>query len=530
MDSQIERRVNSNANTNVNIVKVEETESKITPWEVKGKVNYMAQIKHFGTKAIDGELIKRIETVTGMPVPTCIRRGLVYSHLDLELLLESVNKGTPMYIYTGRGPSAGRMHLGHLVPFKLALYLQRAFNCIIVIQMSDDEKYLFKDGSGSVDLDRYRKYSYDNARDIIACGFDLKKTLIFSNIECNAGDLYFNNVLIMKATPMSMIKATYGLGEILPESVLKVLHDELITETSKPQTEQNKNKIDDITGTIKKFTGSSASSVGQCIWPVFQSSPAFCTSFKDIFAESILHTLRNRKDLPEYIVKQYKKVLKELKTIGAEQSIMCIVPMAIDQAPYFRMARDVASILKCPKPAVIHSEFLPGLQQSHEKMSTTDTGSSTLFLDMTPEQVKKTIKKYAFSGGKDNLADHQKYGGDIRVDICYQYLTFFLDDDNKLKEIADAYTSGRLSSGNLKEYTADVVAKEIATHREALSHVTDDVVKEFFNWNRILDIGGCFENMPMLEGEQETDYTNYGINFDRTFGCVCKFQTSEIME
>jgi tryptophanyl-tRNA synthetase len=509
--------MNSQIDQTVDLVKVEESEleleseSEMTPWKVKGKVNYMAQIKQFGTKAIDGDLIKKIECVTGMPVPTLIRRGLVYSHLDLEILLDSVSKGVAMYIYTGRGPSAGQMHLGHLVPFKLARYLQRAFNCIVVIQMSDEEKYFFKDGSGPIDLDRYRKYSYDNAREIIACGFDLNKTLIFSDLECNAGDLFFNNVLIMKATPMSTIKAIYGLGEILPESVLKVLQDELRTETSKNQADLNKSKIDDLTGTIKKFTGCSASSVGQCIWPVFQSAPAFCTSFKEIFAESIRH-----------IVQQYKKVLKELKTIGAEQSILCLVPMAIDQAPYFRMARAVASTLKCPKPAVIYSEFLPGLQQSHGKMSTTDAGSSTLFLNMSRDQVKKTIKRYALSGGKDNLVDHQKYGGDIRIDICYQYLTFFLEDDLKLNEIAEAYTSGRLSSGELKEYTAEIIANEIASHQEALSHVTDQIVMEFFNWNRVLDVSGCFDRMGTLQGQDEKDYGNYGINFDRTFGYVCR--------
>ena len=33
-------------------------ESKMTPWEVKGKVNYMDQIKKFGTSPIDGALIE----------------------------------------------------------------------------------------------------------------------------------------------------------------------------------------------------------------------------------------------------------------------------------------------------------------------------------------------------------------------------------------------------------------------------------------------------------------------------------------
>ena len=37
------------------------------------------------------------------------------------------------------------MHLGHLVPFLFTKYLQDAFNVPLVVQMTDDEKYLFKD-------------------------------------------------------------------------------------------------------------------------------------------------------------------------------------------------------------------------------------------------------------------------------------------------------------------------------------------------------------------------------------------------
>ena len=45
------------------------------------------------------------------------------------------------------------------------------------------------------------------------------------------------------------------------------------------------------------------------------------------------------------------------------------------------------------------------------------------------------VNKYAFSGGKDNIEEHRKLGGDIEVDIAYQYLTFFLEDDEKLQRI-----------------------------------------------------------------------------------------------
>ena len=39
------------------------------------------------------------------------------------------------------------------------------------------------------------------------------------------------------------------------------------------------------------------------------------------------------------------------------------------------------------------------------------------------------MNKYAFSGGKDTMEEHRAVGGDTEVDISYQYLTFFLEDD-----------------------------------------------------------------------------------------------------
>ena len=49
------------------------------------------------------------------------------------------------------------------------------------------------------------------------------------------------------------------------------------------------------------------------------------------------------------------------------------------------------------------------------------------------------INKYAFSGGRDTKEEHQKYGGDTTVDVSYQYLTFFLDDDDKLEHIRQVH-------------------------------------------------------------------------------------------
>jgi tryptophanyl-tRNA synthetase len=45
------------------------------------------------------------------------------------------------------------------------------------------------------------------------------------------------------------------------------------------------------------------------------------------------------------------------------------------------------------------------------------------------------INKYAFSGGRDTVEEHRRLGGNTDVDVSYQYLSFFLEDDDKLAHI-----------------------------------------------------------------------------------------------
>lgn len=161
---------------------------KVTPWEVEGAVvdgkaqavDYDKLIKEFGTRAITPELLQRFESVTGWRPHPLLRRGTFFSHRELDLILTRFEQGKPFYLYTGRGPSSTSMHLGHLIPFMFTKWLQDVFGCPLVIQLTDDEKFLFKP---KLKLEQVRQFAFENARDIIACGFDLEKTFVFNNLD-----------------------------------------------------------------------------------------------------------------------------------------------------------------------------------------------------------------------------------------------------------------------------------------------------------------------------------------------------------
>ena len=58
-------------------------------------------------------------------------------------------------------------------------YLQEAFNVPLVIQITDDEKCIFK----NLNPEDSKRFGRENVEDIIACGFDVTKTFIFSNFD-----------------------------------------------------------------------------------------------------------------------------------------------------------------------------------------------------------------------------------------------------------------------------------------------------------------------------------------------------------
>ncbi|KAG8468863.1 hypothetical protein KFE25_007381 [Diacronema lutheri] len=171
-------------------------------------INYDRLIVKFGSTAITEDMVARLERVTNMRAHPWIRRGIFFSHRDLGSILDHVERGGRMYLYTGRGPSSEALHLGHLVPFMFTKYLQDAFKCPLVIQLTDDEKFLWKDHS----LAETYRLGKENCKDIIACGFDISRTFIFSDYEY-VGHMYPNIVRIQKTFTYSTIKAAFGFSD-----------------------------------------------------------------------------------------------------------------------------------------------------------------------------------------------------------------------------------------------------------------------------------------------------------------------------
>ena len=176
----------------------------VTPWHVEGDIDYDQLIKQFGTQKISQDLLSRIRQVAGED-HFMLRRGIFFSHRDMNRILDDYSKGTRFFLYTGRGPS-GHTHIGHLVPWVFAKWIQDKFDVNMYFQLTDDEKFYSKPDAT---LDGTGRFAYENALDFIALGFDPKKTKIIINTK-NIRTLYPIAAQVAKKINFSNTKATFG--------------------------------------------------------------------------------------------------------------------------------------------------------------------------------------------------------------------------------------------------------------------------------------------------------------------------------
>ncbi|MFA6036096.1 MAG: tryptophan--tRNA ligase [Candidatus Micrarchaeia archaeon] len=366
----------------------------VTPWEVKGEIDYDKLIEQFGVQKIDEPLLKRISALAkhaNVPLHMFLRRKLFFAHRDLDAVVTAQEKGKKVVLYTGRGPS-GNTHLGHLVPWIFTRWLQKVFKAKLYFQMTDDEKFLVKD----LTLNQTHSFAKENALDLIALGFEPKDTKIIYDTE-HIKELYPLALQIAKRTTFSTAKAVFG------------------------------------------FTPST--NVGLSFFPALQAAVAFYAQEKE-----------------------------------GGKDVQCLIPCAIDQDPYWRIARDVAPGLGYPKTATVLSKFLPGLDGPAGKMSASNSSTAIYTTDSLEDARKKVMR--AFTGGRATIDEQRKLGGNPDICTVCQWLYLLFEDDDKLMDqrLKD-YRAGKILDGENKKFLADKVVAFLEEHQKKREKARDVLEK-----------------------------------------------------
>jgi tryptophanyl-tRNA synthetase len=350
----------------------------VTPWEIKGDINYDKLAQEFGV-----ETLKELPDVFNKNV--LFRRKVVYAHRDFGRIMNAMKNKQPYVMMTGLMPS-GKFHIGHMMLAQQMIFHQE-MGAKLYIAVADIESYNARGQS----LEESKKIAMEEyITNYIALGLKPKNCEIYfqsnrSKDAKKANAFYRLQNLLARHATFNEFKSVYG--EISPGKMVSAL----------------------------------------------------------LQAADMLHP-----QLPEF-----------------EGTIPVVVPVGIDQDPHLRLARDITKRFKTFKFTQLSStyhKFMPGLGGG--KMSSSDPNSYIALTD-TPEEAKRKINKYAFSGGQPTLEEHRKKGGNPDIDVSFQYLAnFFEPDDKKLEKIYQDYKSGQLLTGELKQILIEKLQTFLKEHQK----------------------------------------------------------------
>ncbi len=104
----------------------------VTPWEVKGNIDYGKLIKEFGLKPLQ-HLPKEFQE------NVLFRRGIIFAHRDFRQIVEAIQENKPFVMMTGLMPS-GKFHFGHKMIAEQIIFYQK-MGAKVYIAVADIEAY-----------------------------------------------------------------------------------------------------------------------------------------------------------------------------------------------------------------------------------------------------------------------------------------------------------------------------------------------------------------------------------------------------
>ncbi|MFT4297601.1 MAG: tryptophan--tRNA ligase [Candidatus Woesearchaeota archaeon] len=175
----------------------------VTPWEVKGNIDYEKLIKEFGLKPMP----KLPEEFNKLAL---FRRGIIFAQRDFELILDSIKNKKPFAMMTGLMPS-GKFHFGHKMVADQIIFYQN-LGAKVYIAVADTEAY----NSRNTDIAELRKVAIEEyLTNYVALGLDLDKCDFYfqserSSTAKKANAYYRLAGMLARHSTFNEFKAVYG--------------------------------------------------------------------------------------------------------------------------------------------------------------------------------------------------------------------------------------------------------------------------------------------------------------------------------
>ena len=461
---------------------MEDESVRIDPWSSNQSTDYARIIDQFGLSSLSG---------LDLPAPTKLhRRGIVFAHRDLDVILGAHQRKEPFGVLTGLMPS-GRMHLGHSMVIEQVRYYQE-MGADVTIAVADLESQATRGISLAEGKESARK---DYVANYAALGLLSESTEVYFQSQRSAVQrLGFQ---LGKRTNLNEFESIYGFtGETNLAHVQApmvqvgdILHPQLdeygglrpIVVPVGVDQDPHLRLTRGLAGKTNWFNVGSGKRSGALIR----------LSVQDENAEALGQSPNGRIDrakrqsIFDGIVSNMEAMgFSDIMSNPKEGTVM--VPSATSQDIH-RIRMQLLAYERSLggqgllAPSSTYHHFAVGL--TGDKMSSSKP-KTTIFLDDEISAVEKKIKR-AFSGGQPTIEEHRRLGGNPDIDVSYQYrMYFFEDDDDYLQEINQQYRSGALLAGEMKQLCIDRATEWLSNHQEKKDE-TAHLVDEFFDTNSL---------------------------------------------
>ena len=448
----------------------------IDPWGSSQSTDYSKIIEKFGLSSMDG---------VALDSPSRLhRRGVIFAHRDLDMVLSAKKSGDPFGVLTGLMPS-GRMHLGHSMVIDQVNWFQQQ-DGDVTIAVADLESTATR----GISLAQGRKIAADEyVANYAALGLDPEKTTVY--FQSDRSVVQKLGFQLGKRTNLSELEAIYGFdgstnlahvqaplvqaGDILHPQLdeygglrpivvpVGIDQDPHLRLTRGLASKTNWFNVSDAKMGLQ--VGVSIQEGNSTIMGVDSSGRVNKERQKGVFSK-IVSAIQNL---------GYSDIMSNPKhgTVN--------IPSATskDKGP-IRMAllsleRSMGG-MGLLAPSSTYHRFAVGM--TGDKMSSSKP-KTTLFLSDDIATAEKKIKK-SFSGGQATIEEHRRLGGDPNKDVAYQYMMYFFEEDDKfLEEINQDYRAGKILAGEMKQMCIERATdwlSNLAEKRDETAHL----VYQFF--------------------------------------------------
>jgi tryptophanyl-tRNA synthetase len=435
------------------------SEVRIDPWSSAQSTDYSRIIEQFGITPLDASSIHDASLHQ--------RRGIVFAHRDLDVVLDARDSGKPFGVMTGLMPS-GQMHLGHKMVIDQVRWFQQQGGDV-TIAVADLES----NATRGVSLADARSIALEEyISNYVAMGLDPNRTNVyFQSTRPITQKLGFT---LGKKTNLSEMEAIYGFSG---DTNLAHVQAPLVQagDIIHPQLDEYGGLRPIVVPVgvdqdphLRLTRGMAAKTNWFNVKPAKNGGLVIGLSVQDENGEALGQNDRQKKN------QVFADICAELTDLGFADflsnpkhgSVHIPSATAKDRANIrmrlLALERKMGG-MGLLQPSSTYHRFAVGL--TGDKMSSS-MPKTTIFLNDSPELIEKKIKR-AFSGGQATLEEHRRLGGDPEKDVAFQYMMFFFeDDDDFLRDTAASYRAGTLLAGEMKQLCIDRALEWVNEHAE----------------------------------------------------------------